>query len=55
MKMKANNPKPLGCRKSAHQREVQSNTGLPQKARKVSNIQSSLTPKENREGTANKP
>ena len=35
----------MGCRKSSAQREIQSNTGLPQKRRKISNQQLNLPPK----------
>ena len=36
---------PMGCCKSSAQREIHSNTGLPQKRRKTSNQQLNLPPK----------
>ena len=51
---KHDNPKPLGYSKGCSKRKVYCNTGLPQEARKVSNAQPSLIPKEARKGTANK-
>ena len=49
MKMKMQRSKiPLGCRKSCSKREVYSNTGLPQEARKVSNKKPNLTPSQTR-------
>ena len=45
MKMKTQYSEPLGCSKSSLKREVYSNTGLPQEARKPSNKQPNLTPK----------
>ena len=35
----------MGCCKSSAQREIHSNTGLPQKRRKISNQQLNLPPK----------
>ena len=46
MKMKTQHPKPLGCNKSSCKNKVYINTGLPQEARKTSNKQPKLTPKE---------
>ena len=43
-KRKHNGPKPLGCSKNDSKREVQSNIGLLQGPRKISNRQSNLTP-----------
>ena len=51
MKMKHNNPKPMGCSKSISKREVYSDTSLPQETRKISNKQPKLTPKATRERT----
>ena len=39
------NSKPMGCSKSSSQREVYSNTILPQEIRKTSNGQPYFTPK----------
>ena len=39
MKMKTYLSKPLGCIKGSLKKELHSNTGLPQDARKVSNTQ----------------
>ena len=47
--MKHDDPKPMGCSKSSSKREVYSNTILPLEARKISNKQSSLTPKGTRQ------
>ena len=44
-KWKHNSPKPLRYSKRSHTREVYSNTGLPQEARKMSNKHAKLTPK----------
>ena len=44
-KWKHNGPKSLGCSKICANREVYSNTGLPQEARKISNKQPNLIPK----------
>ena len=41
-------PKFMGQSKSSSKREVHSNTGLPQKIRRISNKQSNFTPKGNR-------
>ena len=38
MKMKTNNPKPVGQYKSSAKRKVHSNTGIPQETRKKSQI-----------------
>ena len=35
----------MGCSKSSAQREIHSDTGLPQKRRKISNQQINLSPK----------
>ena len=40
MAMKTRQPKTYGCNKSSSQREVYSNTSLPQETRKISNKQS---------------
>ena len=48
-KWKHNSPKTLGCSKSSFKREVYSNTGLPQEARKISNEQPNLAPKDLKE------
>ena len=45
MKWKHNSSKSLGCSKSNSKREVYSNIGLPQEARKISNKQPNLTGK----------
>ena len=45
MKWKHDSPKPLGCSKDGHKREVYSNPGLPKEGRKVSDTQPNLTPK----------
>ena len=45
----------MGCRKSSSKREVYSNTILPQETRNISNKQSNLTPKANRERRTKKP
>ena len=44
----------MGCSKSGHKREVNSNTGLPQEARKISNTQPKLTPRGATKRAANK-
>ena len=36
----------MGCNKNSAKREVQSDTGLPQKTRKISNKHHNLTPKQ---------
>ena len=54
MKMKNNSLKPLGCSNTGHKREVYSNTGLLQEARKISNTQPNLTHKGTRKRTTNK-
>ncbi len=54
MKMKKDSPKPLGCSKGSSRRDVYCNTGPPQEARKVLNIQPNFTPKGAKKGTANK-
>ena len=53
-KGKHDDPKALGCSKSGHKREVFSNIGLPEEARKFSNTQPNLTAKGARERTTNK-
>ena len=45
MKLKARQPKPMGFSKSSAQREVHSNTSLPQETRETSNKQPKFTPK----------
>ena len=40
-----NHSKYMGYHKSSSQKEIHSNTGLPQKRRKISNQQLNLTPK----------
>ena len=52
-KWKQHGLKSLGWNKSGHKREVYSNTGQPQEARKISNTRSNLTPKGARKRTAN--
>ena len=52
--MKTNSPKSLGCSKSCSKREVYSNTGLSQEARKISNKQPNLTLKEGIKRRTNK-
>ena len=44
----------MGCSKSSSNREVYSNTILPQETRNISNKQSNLTPKGTRERRTNK-
>ena len=44
----------MGCHKSSSLREVHSNTGLPQKTRKISNQQSNLPRKRIRKVRTNK-
>ena len=44
----------MGCKKSISNREVYSDTSLPQQARKISNKQPKLIPKATRENTKNK-
>ena len=44
-KWKQNSPKSVWCSKRSSQREVYSDTGLPQETRKISNIQPNLPPK----------
>ena len=53
MKMKTCFSKPLGCSKGSRERDVHSNTGLPQK-QDVSHTQPNPTPKEAGKGIANK-
>ena len=53
MKMKTQKSKTFGIQQSSYKREVYSNTGLPQEARKVSNTQPNLIPKRCRKGTVN--
>ena len=48
-------PNPLGGSKNGQKREADSNTGLSQKARKISNMQPNLTPKGPRKRSTNKP
>ena len=45
----------MGCSKSSSQREVRSNTILPQETRNISNKQPNLTPKAIRERRRKKP
>ena len=47
--------KPMGCSKSSSQREVYSNTILPQETRNISNKQPHLTPTAIRERRTKKP
>ena len=54
MKMIPPQPKPLGCSKDGHKREVYSNPGLPKEGRKVSDTQPNLTPQRAGKRTANK-
>ena len=44
----------MECNKSISNREVYSDTSLPQQTRKISNKQPKLTPKATRENTKNK-
>ena len=44
-KWKDDGSKPWGCSRSCFKREIYSNTGPPQEARKISNNQSKVTPK----------
>ena len=53
-KWKHNGSMLSGCSKSCSKREVYSNTGLPQEARKISNKQPNLTSKGARKWTINK-
>ena len=55
MKMKHNNPKPVGHYKSSAKRKVHSNTGIPQEIRKKSNKYPSITPKATRKGRNGEP
>ena len=48
-KWKHDNLKPIGHSKTSSNREVYSNTILPQETRKISNKQPNLTPKATRE------
>ena len=54
MKMKHDDPKPMGPGKSSSKREVYSNTILPQETRKISNEKPNLTPKATTERRTNK-
>ena len=45
----------MGCSKSSPKREVHSDTGLPQKTRKISNKQPNLPPKRSRKNKQTKP
>ena len=45
MTMKHDNSKPMGCSKSSSQKEVYSNTILPQETRKTLNRQPNFIPK----------
>ena len=47
-KWKHNDPNPMGCSKSSSNRELYSNTILPQETLKTSNYQPNLTPKATR-------
>ena len=49
-----NNPKPMGHSEGSFEREVHSNIGLPEEARKISNKQPNPTPKRTRITTRNK-
>ena len=48
MKMKTQQPKPVGHYKSSAKRKVHSNTGIPQETRKKSNKYPNSTPKATR-------
>ena len=52
---KHDDPKPTRYNKSSSNKEVYSNTILPQKTRKISNKQPNLTPKAIRERRTKKP
>ena len=54
MEMKKNPTKLMRCRKSSSKREVQSDTGLPQEMRKISNKQPKPPPKIIRKRRTNK-
>ena len=45
MKIKCDFPKSMGCSKSNSKREVQSNAGLPQETRKITNKEHNLSSK----------
>jgi len=53
-KWKDNIPKSMDISKGSSEREVYSNSGLPQQIRKTSNKQSNLTPKGTRKTRPNK-
>ena len=53
-KWKDNIPKSMDISKGSSEREVYSNSGLPQEIRKISNKQSNLTPKGTRKTQPNK-
>ena len=55
MKMKHNNPKPMGHCKRSTKGKVHSNTGLPQETRKKSNKSPNPTPKATRKGRNEEP
>ena len=50
MKMKHNNPKPMGFSKGRAKGKVHSNTNIPQETRKKSNKYPNSTPKAIRKG-----
>ena len=52
--MKTHHTKTMGCSKSSSWREVHSDTGLPQKTRKISNNQPNLPLKRIRKRRTNK-
>ena len=53
-KWKHNIPKSMGCNKSSSNREVHSDTSLPQETKQISSKQSNLTPKGTRKRRTNK-
>ena len=55
MKMKTNNPKPMGHGKNSSKEKVHSNRGLPQKQEKSQIDNLTLTPKTTRTGRNEEP
>ena len=55
MKMKTNNPKPMGHGKNSAKEKVHSNRGLPQKQEKSQIDNLTLTPKTTRTGRNEEP
>ena len=55
MAMNTRRPKTEGCSQNSSNREVYSNTILPQESRNISNKQPNLTPKAIRERRTQKP